>query len=207
MNVGSWMTRNPETIGSRDTLALAQEKMTAGRFRRLPVIDPAGKLIGILSERDLRAHLGYLPSTHVDAAMTEKPITVRPDQPIEAAAAVLLERKIGGLPVVSEAGELLGIITETDLLRGLLRRVSGGEDASAQIDFQLAAPEQTVAPAIKAVEAAGGTILGFGTLRLDEPGSARAFYLRVRAANTAALADALRGGGYTVVAIHEPRGA
>ena len=129
MTVRVWMTANPETIGPRDMLALAQEKMIRGRYRRLPVLDESGALIGILAQGDLRPFSGYLPTTRVDAAMVEPAITIGPDEPFESAAKVMLERKVGGLPVLDAGGKLIGIITESDLLRVLLRpraRTIGG---------------------------------------------------------------------------------
>jgi CBS domain-containing protein len=116
------MTEKPETIRPTDVLALAQEKMAKGGFRRLPVVDDSGHLIGIITDRDLREHKGFLPTTRVTAAIVENPVTVSPDDTIEAAAHLMLERKIGGLPVVASDGQLVGIITETDLLSGFVQR-------------------------------------------------------------------------------------
>jgi acetoin utilization protein AcuB len=62
------MTLNPVTVSSRDTLATAKSLMDAGGFRRLPVVD-GGKLVGILTERDIRGHSGALDRTRVNAAM------------------------------------------------------------------------------------------------------------------------------------------
>ncbi|MBI1814833.1 MAG: CBS domain-containing protein [Deltaproteobacteria bacterium] len=121
MTVRDWMTANPQTISPRDMLALAQDKMIRGRYRRLPVLDVSGALIGMLAQGDLRPFAGYLPTTRVDAAMVEQPFTIGPDEPVEAAAKLMLERKVGGLPVTDDAGKLMGIITESDLLRVLLR--------------------------------------------------------------------------------------
>lgn len=122
MTIRSYMTPNPQTIGSRDLLSLAHEKMDRGGFRRLPVVDTSGGLIGIVTDRDLRRHDGYWPTTHVDAAMVEPAITVGADQSIADAARLMLDHKIGGLPVVDGNGRLIGIVTETDLLRAFLRR-------------------------------------------------------------------------------------
>lgn len=121
MKVADWMKNNVETIHPRDSLADAAAKMKDGRFRRLPVVDDGGALIGIVTERDLREHKGFLPATRVTAAMVENPVTVGPDDSIEQAAEIILARKIGGLPVVDK-GALVGIITETDLLAGFLRQ-------------------------------------------------------------------------------------
>ena len=122
MRVADWMTPKVETVHPRDTLAEAEAKMRQGQFRRLPVVDDGGALIGIVTERDLREHKGYLASSRVTAAMIDDPVTIGPDESIVQAAEIILARKIGGLPVVSN-GALVGIITETDLLAGLLREL------------------------------------------------------------------------------------
>ena len=118
MEIASWMTRDPVTIGPDERLASAKTLMEAGRFRRLPVVD-SGKLVGIITERDLRQHEGYLDSTRVNAAMTAKPITVPPSTSADEVARLMLKHKIGGLPIV-ENHTLVGIISTSDLLRALL---------------------------------------------------------------------------------------
>ncbi len=118
MEVTDWMTRNPVCIDPNDTLAKAKELMDTGRFRRLPVIEN-NKLIGILTERDLRQHWSRLDSTKVADGMTRNPVTIDPQVPAEDVARLLLRHKIGGLPVV-ENGRLIGIVSTSDLLRALL---------------------------------------------------------------------------------------
>jgi acetoin utilization protein AcuB len=200
------MTEAVETIHPGDVLQMAAEKMEQGRFRRMPVVEENGTLVGILSERDLRQHHGYLPVTRVTAAMTERPITIEADAPIEAAADLLLQHKIGGLPVVSSEGKLVGIITETDLLSGFLQGLAGGEPTSARIDFEFTSDNQRFADAVQAVEKAGGTILGLGTMRSTEEGSrGRMFFLRVRGRDAEEFAEALRNASYAVRAVHAAR--
>lgn len=118
MEIANWMTRDPACVMSHDTLAKAKLLMDAGHFRRLPVMD-SGKLEAIITERDLRQHWGHLDSTKVSAAMTPDPIAVTPRITAEDAARLMLEHKIGGLPVV-ENGKLVGIVSTSDLLRALL---------------------------------------------------------------------------------------
>ena len=125
MQIANWMTRNPVCITRQDTLARAKELMDAGRFRRLPVIDN-DKLVGIITERDLRQHWDYLDSTKVDAAMTPDPVTIAPRVTAEDVARLLLQHKIGGLPVV-ENGKLVGIVSTSDLLRAFLNVVQAAE--------------------------------------------------------------------------------
>ena len=126
MNVDDWMTTKVETVHPRDTLADAEAKMRRGRFRRVPVIDDGGALIGILTERALHEHVGYLETTRVTAGMVENPLTIGVGEPIERAAEMILDHKIGGLPVVDK-GALVGIITVSDLLAGFLRKARAAE--------------------------------------------------------------------------------
>jgi acetoin utilization protein AcuB len=120
------MTMNPVTIGSSASLAMAKSLMDAGRFRRLPVMDE-GKLVGILTERDIREHAGALEHTRVNGAMRTAVITVMPTDSVEKAAHLMLEHKIGGLPVTAE-GKLVGIVTMTDVVRAFLRVVRAAEE-------------------------------------------------------------------------------
>ena len=124
MQLSNAMTSNPVTISSRDTLAKAESLMEDGRFRRLPVVDDL-RLVGILTERDIREH-GALAHTRVDAAMRTRLVTVTPADSVQDAARLMLENKIGGLPVISD-GKLMGIVTTTDILRAFLRVVKATE--------------------------------------------------------------------------------
>jgi acetoin utilization protein AcuB len=92
--------------------------MDAGNFRRLPVVDE-GRLVGILTERDLHKYSGFLGSTRVNAAMRTALVTVTPSNTVEDAARLMLKHKIGGLPIIA-SGRLVGIVTTTDLLRAFL---------------------------------------------------------------------------------------
>jgi CBS domain-containing protein len=95
-------------------LALMQEK----KLRRLPVVDDDGRLVGIVVERDLLvAAMRYLQSrVEIGDVMTRNVVSVGPDSDLNEVARTMLERKIGGLPVV-EQGRLVGIITESDIFK------------------------------------------------------------------------------------------
>ncbi|MGD1028825.1 CBS domain-containing protein [Candidatus Binatus soli] len=124
MQIVNLMTSDPIVINPDDTLANAKAVMDDGRFRRLPVVED-GRLVGILTERDIREHMGYLGSTRVNAAMRTGLITVTPYNTVEDAARLMLKHKIGGLPIVADNGKLVGIVTTTDLLRAFLLVVAG----------------------------------------------------------------------------------
>ncbi|HZO81183.1 MAG TPA: universal stress protein [Candidatus Binataceae bacterium] len=119
--VARWMTPQPITSEPSEKLAAVRTKMVAGGFRSVPVLSD-GKLVGIITDRDLRRHEGYLEHTEVRLAMSEDVATVSPSTPIHAAAQTLLERKVGALPVM-EDGRLVGIISTTDVLRAFLAAV------------------------------------------------------------------------------------
>ncbi|HWP57863.1 MAG TPA: CBS domain-containing protein [Candidatus Acidoferrales bacterium] len=118
MTVRDRMTRDPVTVTPDDLLATAQAKMEAGGFRQLPVVKDEN-LVGILTDRDVRQHGRQMRITKVSEVMTAEVLTVSPKTPLEEAARILLEHKIGGLPVMA-GDKLIGIITISDLLRALV---------------------------------------------------------------------------------------
>jgi acetoin utilization protein AcuB len=88
MQIVNLMTSDPETIRSHDTLSKAKSMMDAGNFRRLPVVDE-GRLVGIVTERDLHKYAGFLQSTRVNAAMRTALITVTPSNTVEDVARLM----------------------------------------------------------------------------------------------------------------------
>ena len=116
------------TIAAGERLSTVEDIMTLGHVRHMPVVT-SGKLVGVVSERDLlRASLSalsaagslerraFLHAVEISRVMSQPPITIHPDASVEEAALVMAERKIGCLPVL-EGEELVGLVTETDLLR------------------------------------------------------------------------------------------
>lgn len=131
MRVGHRMTRNPITIPPETPLKVASEIFEEHRIRHLPVLDRE-KLVGIVTDRDIRHALPsgatsleihqlrcLFGEVEVQEVMTKRVVTVTPDTPVEEAARLMVEKKIGGLPVL-EGERLVGIITETDLLTALV---------------------------------------------------------------------------------------
>ena len=131
------MTRSPITLDPDAPVATAVAVMRERRIRHLPVVDEAGRVIGIVSDRDLRtALLAPAIAEHLSAAarrrlrgaqtslenlpvrqvMTWRPVTTAPDAPVAHAAALMLERGLSSLPVV-EGGRIIGIVPERDVLR------------------------------------------------------------------------------------------
>ena len=123
------MSKNPVTVKPDDGINDAIWKMERGHFRHLPVVDEAGKLIGMLSDRDVRLVRPSLVfvdkneanvqlwSTSVQQAAVFEPVKVPPETTVKEAAELMLRWHVGALPVVGEKDKLVGIITYTDLLR------------------------------------------------------------------------------------------
>lgn len=129
--VGELMTRDVVTLFEEDNLERVSKELGRFRFRHLPVVDD-GKLVGILSQRDLlRATFAgmdqspaararearFLEQTFVRDVMRTDLVTVHPEEPLRAAALKILEGHLGALPVVDADGMLVGIITEHDITR------------------------------------------------------------------------------------------
>jgi acetoin utilization protein AcuB len=134
MIVRKHMSAPPITISPDTDFKTAMGLLQRHRIRRLPVLDAHGVLAGIVAERDLLVAADRYLSSPVDVAqiMTRRVVTVGEGTPVVDAATVMIERKIGGLPVVDDGGKVLGIITETDLFKALatlLRRETRGDRA------------------------------------------------------------------------------
>jgi len=132
MLVGERMTRNPVTILETASINDGLHLMREWKIRRLPVLDGSGKMVGIVSDKDL-LHAAPSPATSLSVyelhyllakltikqVMSSPVITVDADTPVEEAACVMADNKIGGLPVLQNRA-LVGIITETDIFKVLL---------------------------------------------------------------------------------------
>ncbi len=172
MFVGERMSRpvisvTPDTP-INDALAMFRKE----HIRRAPVMKD-GKLVGIVSERDLLNaspspvttlsiwEMNYLISkVTIKNVMTKKVITVEQDTPIEEAARIMADKKIGGVPVVS-GGKVVGIITETDLFKILLE-LMGARQKALRVTVTLVDKPGQIARLSKAITQAGGNFISFG---------------------------------------------
>ena len=141
MRIRDMMTKNPVTVDSETLVMDARKIMKENNVRRLPVVDK-GKLMGIITKHDileaspspatsLSVHeLNYLLSKmKVKEIMKKNPVTLTPDTPFEEALKIGQEKKIGSFPVV-ENGKLVGIATESDIVRFLTRALGVREEGS-----------------------------------------------------------------------------
>ncbi|MGB9627828.1 MAG: CBS and ACT domain-containing protein [Thermodesulfobacteriota bacterium] len=146
MRIRDMMTKNPITIDSETLVLDAQRIMKENNIRRLPVVDK-GKLVGIVTKHDLLEaspspatslsihELNYLLSKmKVKEIMTKNPITISPDTPFEEALRIGQEKKVGSFPVV-EDGKLVGMVTESDIVR-FMSRVLGIQEEGSRITIE-----------------------------------------------------------------------
>ena len=130
LKVKDLMSPDVETLFEDETMDLANTVMTLGRIRHLPVTDHQGKLLGLVSHRDLlrafadlyRARGPDIDEAHVNVReiMTTEVTTIGPDDPALKAAELIWENKFGCLPVVDH-DRVIGIITESDFVRTAMR--------------------------------------------------------------------------------------
>jgi acetoin utilization protein AcuB len=146
MRIRDVMTRNPVTVDSETLVLDAQKIMKENNIRRLPVVDK-GKLVGMVTKHDLLEaspspatslsvfELNYLlAKMKVKEIMKRNPVTISPDTPFEEALRLGQEKKIGSFPVV-EKGKLVGITTESDIIR-FVTRVLGIKEEGSRITIE-----------------------------------------------------------------------
>lgn len=142
------MKPDPVTVTPDDTLADALRLTRQHRIRHLPVVLATGRLAGVVSDRDIRLAMpspltvrdaertAFLERTSVAAVMTREVVTCSPSETIEEAAKRLHGHRIGSLPVVDPGGQLIGIVTESDILHAFVELL-GGTEPSSRIEILL----------------------------------------------------------------------
>lgn len=130
MKVVEVMTKNPLSMTPSETVGQADELMAENRIRQLPVVD-GSTLVGIITDRDIRSFLDagslLVPdarakalATEIKEVMSTDPLTLSPDDDLQEALELLIDEKIGGIPVMDQAEGLVGIVTYVDVLRCFL---------------------------------------------------------------------------------------
>jgi acetoin utilization protein AcuB len=210
MLVEKWMTRDPLTISENDSLGLAIHRLKERGIRRLPVMDD-GKLIGILTDRDVKSaspskassldiwELHFLlEKLKVADVMTRGAITIAPDTTIERAAQVMLERKIGGLPVVDRGGKLVGMLTQGDVFKALVE-VTGVAQHKTRVSLLLPDQAGSIRQVADICRDNGGKILSILVSYAQVPQGKRELIMRVDSPDEPALKAALEAAFSGVV--------
>jgi acetoin utilization protein AcuB len=215
MRVEKRMKRDVITVRPDDPIRHAMELLKGHHIRQLPVVED-GKVVGIITDRDLREasassaislsiwELNYLlEQTTVKEIMTKDVITITSETPVEEAARLIHDLKIGGLPVVDEE-KLVGIITEVDLLEMFLE-VMGINGASVRIDVVLSDDPKDFEIASKIVQDTGGEILSVAISRAEDVPDEKVCFFRLGPCDPAPIKAALTKAGHKVLStVHTP---
>jgi acetoin utilization protein AcuB len=217
MLVRSKMTRDVITVSPDTSLAQALEITRGHRIRHLPVVNSNGKLVGLISDRDLRLatppvwaadHAELLKALHtrtVGDHMVSKIIGIAPGAPIEDAAQLMYNNRIGCLPVLDN-GELVGILSETDLLRAYAE-LFGVQRNSTRIEVLMPDRPGELARIVRVIGIEmRANITGLVMPPIDGDRSLAIMHVQVE--NPTDIMEALRKIGYQVgspsVDLHEP---
>jgi len=180
MLVGERMTKPVITVSPETPLQEALAQMRREKIRRFPVVDERGKLVGIVSEKDLLNaspsdatslsvfEINYLLSKiTVERVMTKDVITIDDDCPIEEAARIMADKKIGSLPV-TRGGKLVGIITEPDLFKIFLE-LFGARKPGVRLTVLVPDVPGKLFELTGVIRDLGGDILSVGTYMGEDP--------------------------------------
>lgn len=197
MKIKSLMIHDPITVTEKTSIQEAIELMKEGRFRHLPIVSKNKKLKGFITLTDLKQ--GLIPAMVGDLALTDimisDPITVDPDDDLETAAVLIYEHKIGGMPVVKN-GAVVGIITESDILRAFIDMM-GILTGGSRIEVEIGEQPEAFDRAVKIIRDNGGEIINIGMTARQS--SRRTYTFRLSSLKTDAIEKALIDGGFSIV--------
>lgn len=210
MLVNEIMSHKVVAIGPDTPIKDVQALMELRNIRHFPILaEPSGgasdRLVGIVSDRDVRlvgadhpkAPPGVRASDPVRLLMAHPVLTADPNDPIEEAAKVLRDNKIGAMPVM-EDGRLVGIVTGIDMLDALIR-MSGVRGASSRLEVELVDRPGALAGLLDRVASRNVNVSSVMTSRSDPDADTVAFVLRTSTVDGHGLAAYLRGLGYNVL--------
>ena len=190
MPVQNWMTTDVVSVGPDTSLLKVGKLMKDHHIRRIPVVDEQGQVIGIISDRDVRDaspskattldmyEMHYLlAELKAKNIMTAKPITVKPTDTVEQAALIMLDNKVGGLPVVDDSSKLVGIISDHDVFKALVD-ITGARMGGLQFAIELPDQPGTARPLFDLLRAHNARLLS--VLTVSNANGNRHLFIRVR---------------------------
>jgi len=213
MLVGSIMTREPVTVTDKTPIDEALKMMREKKVRRLPVLNAKGNLVGIVAEKDilyaspspatsLSIHeIHYLVSKlTVGEIMTKDVITVTDDTPLEEAARVMADKRIGALPVMHD-GKLVGTVTETDIFKTFLDLL-GAREAGVRLTMKMPEGQGVLPLCTEKITSLGGRVLALMSWTPEEPG-ATIVTAKITGVDRKALTDSIAELGVEFVDVRE----
>ncbi|WP_028574474.1 CBS and ACT domain-containing protein [Desulfonatronovibrio hydrogenovorans] len=191
MLVRDWMSRDVTTVTKDTSMLKASKIFKDNDFRRLPVVDESGRLVGIVTDRDIKDaspskattldvhELYYLLSEiKIKDIMTSSPFTVGIDDSLEKAAIRMLEKKVEGLPVVDE-GRVVGIITETDIFKALVN-ITGAFQGGIKVGLKLSSEPGTLKPILDLLRSHQARVISILTSHDQAEKGFRHVYMRIQ---------------------------
>lgn len=192
MLVQEWMTKEVIHIGPETSMMKASRLMKEKHIRRLPVVDDNLRVVGIISDRDVKEaspskattldmhELYYLLSElKVKDIMTKNPVCAKANDSVEGVAITLTEKGFGGMPVVDDNNKIIGIITESDIFK-VFTSITGVQSGGMQLAFELPNERGTLRPILDALREKGQGFVSILTSQHQETHSRRV-YIRLRA--------------------------
>ena len=209
MIVARRMMRTPVFLDEDDSMKTAMDTLKDREIRHLPVLKGGAKLVGILTETDIkqaspstataleiREVYYLLDKIKVKQIMTKRPYTISPTAPIEEAAMVMRDKKIGCLPVMEE-GRLVGILTETDILDAFIESM-GVRGPGHRIELVLPTMGRGLFEVLKLLKDFDANIVSMATTFHDDP-ERKVLVLRIETKSYKVLKTALRKSGYDIL--------
>lgn len=209
MNVAKRMKRNPVFVDEGDSMKKAMDLLKEHDIRHLPVLKDGERLVGILSERDIKQaspspataleirEIYYLlDKVKVKQIMTRRPYTVSSSAPIEEAALIIREKKIGCLPVVDD-GKLVGILTETDIIDAFIESMGVG-GSGYRVELALPNKPGMLFEVLKLLKDFDANVVSVATAPRDESGKI-VNILRVETKKYKMLKAAIKKSGFELI--------
>jgi acetoin utilization protein AcuB len=207
--VAKRMMRNPVFVDENDSMKQAMDLLKERGIRHLPVLKDGEKLVGILTERDIKQaspsqataleirEIYYLiEQVKVRQIMSRRPYTISPTAPIEEAALIMRDKKIGCLPVIEE-GRLVGILTETDILDSFLESM-GVSGPGYRMELALQNRPGMLFEVLKLMKDFDANIVSVATVAHDEPDK-KVLVFRIEVKNYKVMKAAIKKAGYEML--------
>lgn len=199
MLIRDWMSSPVATVTPDESMMKASKLMKDKAVRRLPVVDEAGRLVGIVTDRDVKEaspskattldvhELYYLLSEiKVKDIMSKNPTALKADDSVEKAAVLLAEKRVGGVPIVDDERKVIGILTDVDLFRVLID-TTRVRDGGWQMGFKLPRTPGALAPIMKDIASHGAKMLSVISV-YPKGQEGRTAYIRIEDLEDAKLA-------------------
>jgi acetoin utilization protein AcuB len=198
MIVSHCMTSELVTIGMEASIQEALAVMKRHSIRHLPVVDSEKTLLGWVTDADLRGVLiaSMLEELTLEDVMVRKPYTAHPDMPLDEAAQIILEKRIGGMPVVAE-DKLVGIITVADILSAFITMM-GMFTQSSRLDVKISVPLVSLQEITHLLQEHGAEIISICNLPALE-GDTQVYSIRLKKIDLKKILADLKAKGIQVV--------